>query len=162
MIPEETRHNIREKVERFLREDKGYAPEDLELGQIVEVVIGEKRVAPVLDIVIRLRDKRLIAIKCAPGSVVSREMEVLSMARLLDSYQIPFSVATNGEEGELLDTVTGKVIGKGLEAIPSKAQALEWLERVDFKPLPEKKVEQAKRVLLASDLIKCPVVCECR
>ena len=160
MIPEETRHNIRDKVERFLREEKGYAPEDLEFGQAVEVVIGEKRVAPVLDIVISLRDKRLIAIKCAPGSVVSREMEVLSMARLLDSYQIPFSVATNGEEGELLDTVTGKVIGEGLEAIPSKAQALEWLKRVDFKPLPEKKVEQAKRVLLASDVVKCPVVCE--
>jgi hypothetical protein len=160
MIPEETRHSIREKVERFLREEKGYAREDLELGQAVEVVIGEKRVSPVLDIVIRLGDKRLIAIKCSPGSVVSREMEILSMARLLDSYQIPFSVATNGEEGELLDTVTGKVTSKGLEAIPSKAQALEWLERVDFKPLPEKKVEQAKRVLLASDLIKCPVVCE--
>lgn len=160
MVTEETRHNIREKVERFLREDKGYAPEDLELGQAVEVVIGEKRVEPVLDIVIRLRDKRLIAIKCAPGSVVSREMEVLSMARLLDSYQIPFSVATNGEEGKLLDTVTGRVIGEGLEAIPSKAQALERLEAVDFKTLPEKKVEQAKRVLLASDVFKCPVVCE--
>jgi hypothetical protein len=160
MIPEETRHNIRDKVERFLREEKGYAREDLELGQAVEVVIGEKRVSPVLDIVVRLRDKRLIAIKCAPGSVVSREMEVLSMARLLDSYQIPFSVATNGEEGELLDTVTGKVIGEGLEAIPSKAQALERLEAVDFKTLPEKKVEQAKRVLLASDVFKCPVVCE--
>jgi hypothetical protein len=160
MIPEETRHNIREKVERFLREEKGYAREDLELGQAVEVVIGEKRMSPVLDIVIRLRDKRLIAIKCAPGSVVSREMEVLSMARLLDSYQIPFSVATNGEEGDLLDTVTGRVIGGGLEAIPAKSQALEWLERLDFKPLPEEKAEQAKRVLLASDVVKCPAVCD--
>ncbi|MDP3028614.1 MAG: type I restriction enzyme HsdR N-terminal domain-containing protein [Deltaproteobacteria bacterium] len=160
MVTEETRHNIRDKVERFLREDKGYAPEDLELGQVVEVVVGEKRVSPVLDIVIRLQDKRLIAIKCAPGSVVSREMEVLSMARLLDSYQIPFSVATNGEAGELLDTVTGRVIGEGLEAIPSKVQALERLEAVDFKPLPEKKAEQAKRVLLASDVGKCPVVCD--
>jgi len=160
MIPEETRHNIRDKVERFLREEKGYAREDLEFGQAVEVVIGEKRVSPVLDIVIRLRDKRLIAINCAPGSVVSREMEVLSMARLLDSYQIPFSVVTNGEESELLDTHTGKVIGEGLQAIPSKAQALEQLRAVEFKPLPEKKAEQAKRVLLVSNVVKCPVVCE--
>lgn len=160
MISEPDRNEIRDRVERFLLEQKGYIRGDLEMGQTVEVVIGEDRVRPVLDIVIRLRNKRFIAIKCAPGSVVSREMEVLSMARLLDRYQIPFSVVTNGGEAELLDTVTGKVIGEGLEAIPSKAEALEQFGTVEFKPLPERKVEQAKRVLLASEVVKCPVVCE--
>ncbi len=160
MIPGQARGEICENVERFLLEQKGYHRDDLELGQTVEVVVGENSVAPVMDIVIRLRGKRFIAIKCSPGSVVSREMEVLSMARLLDTYQIPFSVVTNGEESELLDTITGRVIGEGLQAIPSKAQALKKLETMEFQQLSERKAEQARRVLLASDVVKCPAVCE--
>ena len=161
MIPDDARTNIREFIERFLLEEKGYSREDIETGIVLNIELGESAAAPVLDIVVRLKDKRLIAVKCAPGSVVSREMETLAMARILDDYQIPFCAVTNGREGEFLDTASGRVIGTSLRDIPSKGEILGRFGTLEFKPIPPKKVEQAKKVLLAAETIKCPLSCDC-
>jgi len=151
---------IRQRIERLLIEEKDYSKEDIEVEMVLEIVIGDEINRAKVDLVVSIDGKRLMIIKCARGSLVSREREVLACARILDTYQIPYAVVTNGVDAEVLDTISGDVIGCGLEAIPSKLQALETLRKVEFMKLPEKRIEKEKRIFLAFDAVKCPSKCD--
>lgn len=151
---------IRQKIERLLIEEKGYSKNDIEVDREFEIVLDNEINRSKVDLVVSIEEKIFIIIKCARGSLVSREREVLSCARILDIYQIPFAVVTNGEDAEVLYTISGEVIGYGLEAIPSKPQALEALGRIEFKRLPEERIEKEKRIFLAFDAFKCPSKCD--
>jgi hypothetical protein len=151
---------IRQGIERFLVEEKGYSKKDIEVDREFEIAIGEEINRSKVDLVVNIEEKIFMVIKCARGSLVSREREVLSCARILDIYQIPLAVITNGEDAEILDTISGEVIGYGLEAIPSKKQALEALKGIEFKKLPEERIEKEKRIYLAFEAIKCPSKCD--
>ena len=151
---------IRQGIERFLVEEKGYSKKDIEVDREFDVVIGKEINRSKVDLAVNIEEKIFMVIKCARGSLVSREREVLSCARILDVYPIPFAVVTNGQDAEILDTISGEVIDCGLEAIPSKLQALEALKRIEFKRLPEERIEKEKRIFLAFDAIKCPSKCD--
>lgn len=151
---------IRQKIERLLIEEKGYLKENIEVDREFEIVIGEEKYNSKIDLIVSIEGKRFMIMRCARGSLVSREREVISCARILDTYQIPFAVVTNGKDAEVLDTISGEVIGCGLGAIPSKAQALENIKDTELKRLPENRVEKEKRIFLAFDAIKCPSKCD--
>jgi hypothetical protein len=151
---------IRQKIERLLIEEKWYSKQDIEVDREFEIVIGKEIYKSKVDLIVNVEEKRFMIIRCARGSLVSREREVISCARILDVYQIPFAVVTNGEDAEVLDTISGEVIGNGLGAIPSKANALEAIKQIEFKKLLEKRIEKEKRIFLAFDAIKCPSKCD--
>ncbi|MBE0427141.1 MAG: type I restriction enzyme HsdR N-terminal domain-containing protein [Nitrospirae bacterium] len=151
---------IRQKIERLLVQEKGYSKKDIEVDTEFEIVVGKEIHKSKVDLVVSAGEKRFMIIKCARGSLVSREREVISCARILDFYQIPFAVVTNGEDAEVLDTISGEVIGNGLDTIPSKANALEAIKQIEFKKLLEEKTEKEKRIFLAFDTIKCPSKCD--
>ena len=151
---------IRQKIEQLLIEEKGYSKQDIEVDREFEIVVDEEKYRPKVDLIVSVKGKRFMIIRCARGSLVSREREVISCARILNTYQIPYAAVTNGEDAEVIDTITGEVIGYGLEAIPSKTQILETLEKTEFKSLPEKRIEKEKRIFLAFDAIKCPSKCD--
>jgi len=151
---------IRQRIEHLLIDEKGYSKKDIEVDREFEIVLGEEINRSSIDLVVSIEEKRFMIIKCARGSLVSREREVLSCARILDVYQIPFAVVTNGEDAEVINTISGEVIGCGLEAILSKTQALETLRWIEFKRLPEERIEKEKRIFLAFDSIKCPSKCD--
>jgi hypothetical protein len=151
---------IRQKIEQLLIEEKGYLKKDIEVDREFEIVIGEEVHRSKVDLIVNVGEKRFMVIKCARGSLVSREREVISCARILNTYQIPYAVVTNGEDAEVLNTITGEVIGYGLEAIPSKTQVLEAFKNTEFKSLQEKRIEKEKRIFLAFDAIKCPSKCD--
>jgi len=151
---------IRQKIERLLVEDKGYSKKDIEVDREFEIVIGKEINRSKVDLIVSVEEKIFMIIKCARGSLVSREREILSCARILDVYQIPLAVITNGEDAEVLDTISGEVIGNGLEAIPSKTQALEAIKKIEFKKLQDERIEKEKRIFLAFDSIKCPSKCD--
>ncbi len=151
---------IRQKIERLLIEEKGYSKQDIEGDIEFEIVIGDEKNKSKVDLIVNIEGKRFMIMRCARGSLVSREREVISCARILDVYQIPFAVVTNGEDAEVLDTISGEVIGNGLGAISSKANALEAIKQIEFKKLLEKRIEKEKRIFLAFDAIKCPSKCD--
>ncbi|MGQ9570282.1 MAG: type I restriction enzyme HsdR N-terminal domain-containing protein [Thermodesulfovibrionales bacterium] len=152
---------IRQRIERLLIEEKGYSKNDIEIDRELEIALGEEIHRSKVDLVVKIEEKVFMIIKCARGSLVSREREVLSCARILDIYPIPFSVVTNGHDAEVLDTMSGEIVGCGLESIPSKYQALEATKQIEFKKLPEERKEKEKRIFLAFDAIKCPSECDC-
>jgi hypothetical protein len=65
---------------------------------------------------------------------------------------------TNGEDAEILDTVSGKVIANGFDAIPSKKEGVEIVKKMDFHKISEKQAEKEARILYAFDIVGS---CEC-
>jgi hypothetical protein len=141
----------RQKVERFLVETKGYDKDNIEVDADLTFAIGDETVRSNVDLVIRVEGKRFAVFKCVPGSLGSRHRETVASARLLDAYQIPFSVVTDGNTAELLDTVTGQVLGQGMDAIPSKDQAIDQIHGISLEPFPENKVEREKIIFRSYD-----------
>jgi hypothetical protein len=113
----------RQAMEKVLVETKGYAPSDVEVDTPIVLEMDDGPYASTLDLVVNVAGHRFMVIKCAPGSLSSREREVIAAARLLDRCQIPLAVATDGVTAQVWDTVSGRHIGEGLEAVPSKARA---------------------------------------
>jgi hypothetical protein len=116
----------RQQVEKFLVNVKGYDRQDIEVDAPIHLDMGEEQFYSKLDLVVRVRGWRYMVIKCVPGSLASREREVIAAARLLEkNYQLPLAAASDGRSALVWDTISGKLIGEGMQAIPSpmKAQA---------------------------------------
>lgn len=141
----------RQRVERFLIEKKGYQKDDIEVDTDLRFFIGDEEVRSNVDLVVCVQEKRFMALRCVPGSLVSRQRETLAAARLLDSYQIPFSVVTDGKDAQLLDTATGEVLAEGMEAIPSREEAIQRMKGIDFQPLPQERMEREKIIFRSYD-----------
>jgi hypothetical protein len=96
-------------------------------------------------------------VRYGPGSLVSRERAAIAAARIINTeYCIPLTVVTNGFDAEVLDTITGKIVGNGLDSIPDRAASRVLLPTLTFMPRPQgKKLEREKRILNAFDLERC-------
>jgi hypothetical protein len=150
----------RQKLARFLVEVKGYEKGDISPKRRIEMEIEGKRVLSMVDFVVSVDGRPFMVIKYGPGSLVTRERPALAAARILEDSQIPFTVVTNGEDAEILDTVSGNVLSNGIEAITDKASAMEMLRKIVLKPLPAKQVEAEKRILSAYDYLEHDLECD--
>jgi hypothetical protein len=156
-IPNIGAEENRQKTERFLLETKGYSKDDIEVDAEIAFTIGDDVVRSTIDLVIRVDGKNLMVVKCVPGSLGSRHRETLSAARLLDDYQIPVCLVTDGENADLLDTVTGKLLGQGMEAIPSKEEGRKVLKEIQLTPYPEDRLEREKIIFRTYDAMNVNV-----
>jgi hypothetical protein len=93
-----------------------------------------------------------MAIKCAAGSLGSREREILAAARLLEDYQIPLAVVSDGQNAVVFDTLSGRKVGEGLNALPTKAEALKTLETLKLQPYPEERLERERLIFRTYDV----------
>jgi hypothetical protein len=154
-IPNVGAEENRQLVERFLIAEKGYSKADIAVDVDIEITVAGEIYRSQIDLVVSADDEhgssRLMAIKCAAASLGSREREILAAARLLAENQIPFSVVSDGKTAIVLDTVTGKKLGEGLNAIPSKAQAQEKLKEIKPLPFPKEKREREKLIFRSFD-----------
>ncbi len=147
----------RQKLARFLVEHKGYEKADIEARLSIETLFAKQFVVSTVDLVVTVSKKRMMVIRYGPGSLVTRERPALAAARVLDPhYQIPLAVVTNGEDAEVLETFSGKVIGEGLAAIPDKNKIMNMLETLPFNPPPAGvNKEKELRILNAFDVEVC-------
>ncbi len=150
-VPNIGAEETRQSVEKFLVETKGYGKDDIEVDAEIKFAVGDEEVCSNVDLVVTILGKRLMVLKCGPGSLGSRQRETLAAARLLDTYQVPFSVVTDGKDADVLDTVTGEVVGSGMEAIVSKADAVQRVKEVKFEPFPEERLERERIIFRSYD-----------
>jgi hypothetical protein len=127
----------RQAVERLLVETKGYAGKDIEVDAAIALDMEEAQYRSTLDLVVKVKGWRYMVVKCAPGSLASREREVVAAARLLDEYQIPLAVASDGRSAIVWDVVSGDKLGDGLDAIPTRDEAERSLDPDRLLPLGE-------------------------
>lgn len=146
---------IREIIRKYLLNEKFYSQEDIEHDKEFKIAIDDYSASTSVDYIIKLNGKRFMAIKCSPGALESRERHLISFARVVDSYQIPFAVVTDGFHARMLDAVSGKLISEGLDSIPGRPEAIEILKGIELTAYPSGKIEREKRILLAFDAIKC-------
>lgn len=142
----------RQAVEKILVEQRGFSKSDVEVSVDIDLEIAGTPYQSQIDLVVSAGQKRVMVIKCAAGSLGSREREVVSAARLLDTYQIPFALVSDGLTAILLDTVSGKVLKEGIDAIPAKEEVLKQMEDLEWLPIPEKKIEREKLVFRTYDM----------
>ena len=143
----------RQMVERFLVNEKGFSKDDIEVDVNIEVTVAGEPYRSQIDLVVSLDGgaTRFMAIKCAAASLGSREREILAASRLLAENQLPFSVVSDGKTAIVLDTVSGKKLGEGLKAIPSKDEVREKLKALQLRPFPEDKREREKLIFRSYD-----------
>ena len=146
----------RQKLARLLVEERGFTKNELTMRRRIETLFAGQFVVSKIDIVVSLAGRHLMVLRYGPGSLVTRERPAIAAARVLEENQlIPLAVVTNGEDGELLDARTGKVLGTGLEAIPAKEAVLSMLPGLDFRPVAPERREPELRILNAFDVETC-------
>ena len=154
-IPNVGAEENRQMVERFLVNERGYSKEDIAVDVDIEITVAGEIYRSQIDLVVSVEDEygstRLMAIKCAAASLGSREREILAAARLLVENQIPFSVGSDGKTAIVLDTVSGKKLGEGLNAIFSKSKAREILKEIKLLPFPKERREREKLIFRSFD-----------
>lgn len=92
-----------------------------------------------------------MAVKCAAGSLGSREREIVSAARLFSEYPMPLAVVSDGSTATVLDTATGKKKGAGLPSIPHRTEALELARRNPMPPIAPDRLAREKLVFRSYD-----------
>lgn len=141
----------RQQVERLLVEDKGYLKTEIEVDAPIILKMETETYASRVDLVVSVHGYRYMAIKCAAGSLDSREREILAAARLLDIYQIPLAVASDGRDALVWDTLTGRLIGRGLAALPSTAHAIQNFNPNSLKALAPDRVRRQQLIFRSYD-----------
>lgn len=149
----------RQKLARLLVEERGFDKRELQARLKIETLFAKNFVVSRIDLVVSVAGKRLMVMRYGPGSLVTRERPALAAARVIEEeYVIPFTVVTNGEDAELLDTWSGKVLAVGLSAIPTRSQATALGKEARFAPLPDGPQRQMElRILNAYDQEVCCV-----
>jgi hypothetical protein len=148
---------LRQRLYCMMVETKGYKRDELIPRAYIDTFFTNHFVRSTIDLTIKINGISLMIIRYGPGSLVSRERAAIAAARVIHpEYVIPLAVVTNGFDAELLDTMTGKILGNGLDSIPDRNGSLDLLQTVTFCSKPAgNKLEREKRILNAFDLERC-------
>lgn len=155
-IPFTNRDNIRQTALAFLINERHYLRSDLSVDREIRFILEGQEIMSLVDIAIALGNKTLMVWKCASGSLVSRERQIIASARLLEDYVVPFAVVTNGKGLEQLDAFSEKIIITGFQGIPSREELARISSKLAFRPSNKKKLIYEQRILHTYDAISCP------
>jgi hypothetical protein len=142
----------RQEVEKFLVEKKGYAREEITVDQDLILTVGGEPYRSQIDLLIRVEGRPLMAVKCAAGSLDSRQREIVAVCRIAEARTIPLAVVSDGKKARIMDAVTGERISDRLEDLAARAEAVSLLDRGSEKPLEGEKIEREKRIFRTYDM----------
>lgn len=121
----------RQIFEKFLVESRGFKKEEIRVATPLIVQFKGEDYVSAIDLIVWCDDTPFMAVTCVAGSIGSYEREILSGARLVYEFQIPFAVSTDARNAVVMDTISGKTIGQGLDAVPSRQAAEKMLTTVE-------------------------------
>ena len=146
----------RQKIARLLV-DNGFARDEIQGRFSHELRAGDRTAVIKIDFTVRVKGKLVLMVKYAPGSLVTRRLSTLALARTLVPYQIPVVVVTNGEDAEIIDGSSGKVVGQGMAGIPTKESILNLWSGFTFHSISPGVMDQASRIAFACEVSgACP------
>lgn len=147
----------RKLIHYLLIEKKGYLPEDVRMNVAFEVALEQETAHSSVDFLVSLDNRKAMIIKCAAGSLSSRERQAVAAARVLGTPPVPIAVVADPVNAVVLDVSTGEVTGEGFGAIPVREQLHRILSEGKSAALSPERVMKEKRILLAFDSIQCCV-----
>ena len=147
----------RQKIGRWLMDQKGYHPAELTPRHALEIRVDNRCASVRISNTVRLGLHVAMLVHFGPGSLVTRYRPVLAMARLIADYPVPRVVVTNGEQADILDGRSGKVIASGLDQIPSRAQLMAIVNDNTWQALDPRRREMESRIVMAFEIDgRCP------
>jgi hypothetical protein len=141
----------RQKVERYLVRQKGYRREDVLVDAPIQIDIDGQVYRSKVDLVIQIDDQAFMAVKCAAGSLGSREREIVSAARLFGPAPLPLAVVSDGTSAVVLDVATGKKKSEGLATIPHRSEAVGLIRADRLPSLAPERLAREKLVFRSYD-----------
>ncbi|MCG6905039.1 MAG: type I restriction enzyme HsdR N-terminal domain-containing protein [Desulfobacteraceae bacterium] len=147
----------RQALERFLVTEKGFAKSDIAVDHAFEVTVQGEPYRSRIDLLVSVDGVGFMAVKCPAGSLGSWEREITAAARLVNRRQLPLAVVCDGAAAVVIDTVSGRRIGKTMAAIPSKTAAREYLKSTPLQPLAAERREREAIIFKSYDMMRVNV-----
>ncbi len=120
----------RQIFEKFIVDTKGYDKSEVLVDVPLTVQFKGEDYHSAIDLIVRVKDRPFMAVTCVAGSIGSYEREILAGARLVNDDLVPLAVTTDGRNAVVMETRTGRTVGKGLEAVPSRQEAEKELSEI--------------------------------
>ncbi len=150
-VPDVGAEQHRQVIEKMLVEDKGYPPAAIGVDVPVSLEVRGESYQSQLDLLVTVDELPFMVIKCAAGSLESRQKEVLAAARVYGPAPIPCAVVSNGRTAIVYDGVTRKKIGEGLDKIPSFEEAKQKMAVYKPEPVEAHILEREKIIFRSYD-----------
>ena len=151
-VPNVGAEENRQQVEAVLLDQKGYMASEIAVDHPVSVDVNGQEYQSSLDLLVSVDGKAFLVIKCAAGSLGSREREVLASARVcLDSVP-PLAAASDGTDWLVWDVNTGKQLGQGLSAVPERTRAGNILDGFEPRILEGKALARERLIFRSYDM----------
>lgn len=141
-IPNVGPEGSRQLFEKILVETKEFSKKEIRVDEPIVVTFQNQPYYSTLDLVVFCDDRPFMAVRCIAGSLGSYEREILAGARLVYDHQIPFSVATNGQDALVRNVITGRLHGEGLDMVPTREWAEEQMKDMGKMAFPDNKRER--------------------
>jgi hypothetical protein len=139
-----------EATRRVLLEQKGFLQSDLTTDVGITPDLPGHETSPfAIDFLISLDGRPAAIVVCAPGWISNLSRAATAAARLLTETVIPLSIVTNGDQIEITDTLTGRVVGTGLDDLPDRRRLAARLADTPPRPLDESRRVKEVRILAA-------------
>lgn len=151
---EDTHDNrYRQALISLLLTQRGFAPHEIAANIPLPIACEGRSATIPMDAIVTIAKIPRLLIRYGPGSIVTRRQPAIAAARLIGT---PYVVATNGEDAELLDAQSGKPVGTGLSAIPSRDRILAMTLAAP-PPASEQTKALSHRILYAFEVNdRCP------
>ena len=147
----------RQQIGRYLVQTKGYEKSNITSRHELTFEVDGRCARLLVTYTIALGRRIGMIVQYGPGSLVTRHRPALAMSRLLDQYQVPIVVVTNGEQADILNGDSGQQMGTGLEEIPNRAQLAGICSRRIWTTISEERAEKESRILMAFEVDdSCP------
>ncbi|EHJ48249.1 hypothetical protein DFW101_2244 [Solidesulfovibrio carbinoliphilus subsp. oakridgensis] len=147
-VPETSYEEFRQALARLLVEEKGYPKDRLRPKVGVCFPVDGEAYTRMVDLLALDAAGRplLFAIFCSgePGSYVR---EALAAGRIYQDGPVPLVLVTDTREAVLLETATGRELGRGLRAIPTWRQAMDL--QAPLPQLSDEALRLERRILFA-------------
>ncbi|BEQ16368.1 type I restriction enzyme HsdR N-terminal domain-containing protein [Desulfoferula mesophila] len=137
----------------------GYLSQDIRVDAARTLGTEYASLRVVADLLVHSGDRPAMLLRCARGSLVTREKEALAAARLITPHMTPLTVVTNGEDAEILETYNGEVLAQGLAGIPYPEQLARMLAKRPLRKPTRHETTQAARVYAAYGGFHCEAYC---
>ncbi len=153
-VPDTGAEANRQAIERLLVETKGFEKNDIRVDEPIKVRFKGEDYCSTLDLIVFFKQRPVMAFKCVAGAIHSYEREILAGARLVYDIQIPYAVSCDGMDAVILDTLTGRKIGQGLDAVFNKKSIEESFSSLSFTRFPDTKKEREMIVFRSFNMDK--------
>ncbi len=152
LVLDTDRERIRQKLARYLVDEKGYRIDDFVLDREIHLECNNERIISFVDITVRIDGRSLMILRGGPGSVVTRESGTIAAARLLEpEYIVPWAVQANLFDAAFLDVRRKKAVAYGWDAIPLRAKLMGMCSKWPPPRLPAERVPIERQILYSYD-----------